>query len=137
MYAGYECCVYDIHLLILIGMLNAMCMALGFVMEMIPFGELDYIAVVCFWLGSLSVASAWSPIVSYLLERGNDTPTFVFLAFSLTALMYCFFAINAYMYRIQKKYGFIRSELIYAILSMTAKSFFCYVLFAGFRSAAD
>lgn len=127
--------IYDVHLLCLIGALTGLCMVCGALMEMAPATPRAWLPRALFWLGSVALTLAWLPILCYFFSHTGDIPGFVYAAFLLTAVMYGLFALNMWLYRIQRRYRFDRAEYIYVLLSFVAKTFLAFDVFGGFKAS--
>jgi len=132
--------IYDIHSLLSIALFTGITMIFGWLLELIPREDEDYhkLAVGLFTLGSFTCLFSWLPIFCYFFEAvSNDVPGFVIAAFFGTFIAYSCFALNMYLYYFPKLYGFITSEMIYVVLSFTAKTFLAWDVWGGFKASDD
>ena len=128
--------IYDIHTLFLIACLTGICNLSGLIIEMLPKDQVKAAKSV-FWLASLAVIVSWLPILCYFFEDTDGIPGFVYAAFLLTAVMYVLFGANNYIASFTSIYDYARAEMIYVILSFTAKTFLAYDVWGGYKAAEE
>lgn len=89
-------------------------------------------------LGWVTVFTPWLVMLCYfsanakrLSDENDDLPNFVYVAFLGTLLLFILFGVNSYCCSILKMYSFPQAEVIYIILSFTAKTFLAADVFGG------
>ena len=127
---------------------------LGYVIEIIPHPGMkgydeksplvstyDHLRKCAYALSSASIMSAWLVIFCYFFHaatgKGSDVPDFVYAAFLGTFVLFCTFATNSFLCHILNKYDFATAEMIYVILSFTAKTFLAADVFGGLNASTD
>ena len=141
--------VHDVHLWFLILCMHAVGMFLGQLIELLPKNDSSEegavtthtLRVVTFSLGSASIFLPWLVIFCYFFKAatrdGSDMPDFVYAAFLGTFVLFLTFGTNSFCCHILKLYDFATAEMIYVILSFTAKSFLAADVFGGLNASND
>ena len=95
-------------------------------------------------LGWVTVFTPWLVMLCYfsanakrLSDENDDLPNFVYVAFLGTLLLFILFGVNSYCCSILKMYSFPQAEVIYIILSFTAKTFLAADVFGGLNSSSN
>lgn len=132
------CGIYDIHLLFLIGCLTGICNLTGLVVEFMPKSE-KKTAFGVYMIGWIALIVSWLPPLCYFFKavKTGNIPGFVVAAYALTAVCYIAFGLNYHLHWFSGKYDFAKSEIIYIVLSFTAKSFLAWDVFGGYRAAGS
>jgi hypothetical protein len=129
-------------------------MLLGYVIEIIPHPGMDgydqesklvptysHLRKVAYALSSASIFAPWLVIFCYFFAAATgkdaDIPDFVYAAFLGTFVLFLTFAANSYFCHILNKYDFATAEMIYIILSFTAKTFLAADVFGGLSASTD
>merc|ERR1711871_396116 len=93
-------------------------------------------------IGWVTVFTPWLVMLCYfsanakrLSDENDDLPNFVYAAFLGTLLLFVLFGVNSYCCSILKMYSFPQAEMIYIILSFTAKTFLAADVFGGLNSS--
>lgn len=138
--------VKDVHLWFMIIVGHFVGMLLGWIIEILPSEgncgrtEFSFILVkkILWNIASVSIFSPWIVMLCYFFRAttSEPPPDFVYAAFLGTLLLFCTFGINSYLHIIGK-YDFPTSELIYIILSFTAKTFLAADVFGGLAAAEE
>lgn len=127
--------IYDVHSLFMIGGLTGICNVCGYLIEKIPRGENQDVAYGIFWTASVALGLSWLPMLCYFFSETDGIPEFVYVAYLMTFLLYCCFALNMYLYYFAGKYDFESAEYYYIILSFTAKTFLAWDVWGGFKAS--
>lgn len=129
-------------------------MFLGYIIEIIPHPGMDgydnqsklntlysNIRLLIYIISSISIFTPWLVIFCYFFHAtttgGGDVPDFVYAAFLGTFILFLTFGTNSYLCHIQNKYSFVTAEMIYIILSFTAKTFLAADVFGGLNASTD
>jgi len=93
-------------------------------------------------IGWVTIFTPWLVMLCYfsanakrLSDENDDLPNFVYAAFLGTLLLFVLFGVNSYCCSILKMYTFPQAEIIYIILSFTAKTFLAADVFGGLNSS--
>lgn len=93
-------------------------------------------------IGWVTVFTPWLVMLCYfsanakrLSDENDDLPNFVYAAFLGTLLLFVLFGVNSYCCSVLKLYKFPKAEMIYIILSFTAKTFLAGDVFGGLNSS--
>lgn len=93
-------------------------------------------------IGWVTIFTPWLVMICYfsanakrLSDENDDLPNFVYAAFLGTLLLFVLFGVNSYCCSILKMYTFPQAEIIYIILSFTAKTFLAADVFGGLNSS--
>ena len=87
---------------------------------------------------SVSLCHGWLLCAtSFKGASESAPPDFVYAAFLGTLLLFILFGVNSYLNRIAKKYDFETAEIVYVVLSFTAKTFLAADVFGGLNAASD
>lgn len=129
--------VYDVHTSFLVAVLTGICNILGIAIEAMPKDPETRRGVPLFlyWVASIALIASILPQLCYFFSNVENIPGFVYAAYLLTFVCYLGFALNFYFYYFLDWYDFSRSEVIYVILSFTAKTFLAWDVFGGFKAA--
>jgi hypothetical protein len=139
------CQISDIHIWFLIFVMTAIGMLMGLLLEQLPKVG-DKIDTIChtkvtsmkkiiFTLSACSIFIPWLVICCYFFNDSEKIPSFVYVAFLGTLVMFILFGVNSYNHNILGKYNFYRAECVYVILSFTAKTFLACDVFGGLAAA--
>jgi hypothetical protein len=127
--------MWDLPSLLLIFALNAMMLFCGLMMEQQnrPGQPVNWTP---FWFGCFAGAIPWVVIALYLFSPGaggGDPPGFVFAVFFSLFAFYNAFAANMWLQyrRVGPWRDYLFGELVYVILSLTAKSALAWQVFFG------
>ena len=151
------CGIHDCHLWLLILLSTCIGMFCGLLIELMsqfeisrnfnvdlekqPKITIDLFKKLLFALGSACIFVPWLVIFCYFFEAatrpGSNMPNFVYAAFLGTFVMFLLFGINSYCCNILKLYSFQKAEMIYIILSFTAKTFLAADVFGGLNAQSD
>lgn len=148
------CGVHDVHLWLLIFAMHSVGMFLGLILEFLPQTEkgnsddegpngvkFSSIRKITYWLGTASICTPWLVLFCYFFKAttgdGSGPPDFVYAAFLGTFVLFSTFGINSFCCHILKLYDFHRAEMIYCILSFTAKTFLAADVFGGLNASSD
>jgi hypothetical protein len=145
--------IHDVHLWFLILLTHTVGMFLGYVIEIIPHpGMIGYdpqsklvpifshLRYVCYMISSLSISIPWLVIFCYFFnaaKNGDGIPDFVYAAFLGTFVLFLTFAANSAACHLYNRYDFATAEMIYIILSFTAKTFLAADVFGGLNASTD
>jgi hypothetical protein len=66
-----------------------------------------------------------------------DIPVFVYFAFLGTLVLISLFGVNSFAHPILRLYSFPEAEVVYVVLSFTAKSFLATDVFGGLRASSN
>lgn len=127
--------IYDISALIPIFVVNAMMILFGWMMELHN-QSTEKTNWTSFYFGCIAGLAAWVVIAIYLFgagESGHQAPSFVYWIYFSIFLFFNCFAVNQVLQ--YKKIGpwrdYLYGEKAYIILSLVAKSFLAWQVFAG------
>ena len=130
-------------------MMHGIGMSMGFLIEILPRSELcpsnpikmSTLRNVVQTLGSVCICTPWLVIFCYFFTAvtrdGADVPDFVYAAFLGTFILFSTFALNSLLCHNFQLYDFHRAEMIYIILSFTAKTFLAADVFGGLNAQSD
>lgn len=145
------CRITDVHIWFFIFFSTLIGMACGLVLELLPHPtedknlpplpmSFDAIRKLIFSVGSLAVFSPWLVMLCYFFKaakNSDDMPDFVYAALLLTLILFVCFGLNAFFCQVLGWYPFHKAEMIYIILSFTAKTFLAADVFGGLKAAED
>ena len=129
--------VTDLAALIAIAVVNASMILFGWIMEMVNRAD-GRVWWTPFWFGCVAGAAPWIAIATYLfvnLQRdgAEGPPGFVYAIIVTIFVLFNIFALNQFLqYRqIGRWKDYIFGEIVYIILSITAKSVLAWQIFAN------
>merc|ERR1712146_604497 len=140
------CGIHDVHLIMMLCVGTCLGMFLGLVVEFLPREDnkddmipASYIRNIVYAIAAFSIFVPWLVIMCYFFQGASESapPDFVYAAFLGTLLLFILFGVNSYLNRIAKKYDFETAEIIYVVLSFTAKTFLAADVFGGLNAASD
>jgi len=147
------CRITDIHLWFLIFVCTGLGMLCGWALELLPYPKSrreeqwplplppSVLRNLIFSIGTLTVFTPWIVLGSYFfqaaLDTNSDIPDFVYLAFLLTLVFFACFGLNSFLCHIIGYYDFPTAEMIYVLLSFTAKTFLAADVYGGLAAASD
>ena len=140
------CGIHDVHLIMMLCVGTCLGMLMGLVVEFLPREDnkddmiaSSFIRNFIYTIACFSIFVPWLVIICYFFQGAAQSapPDFVYAAFLGTLLLFILFGINSYLNRIAKRYDFETAEIIYIVLSFTAKTFLAADVFGGLRAAAD
>jgi hypothetical protein len=129
--------ITDVAALIAIAFVNASMILFGWIMEMVnlPDGERWWTP---FWFGCVAGIGPWAAIAAYLainvnIEGAETPPTFVYAIIVTIFVFFNCFALNQWLqYRgVGKWKDYVFGEVVYIVLSLTAKSALAWQIFAN------
>jgi len=146
--------IHDVHLWFLILLMHTIGMFLGYVIEMIPHSGMDgydsqsklvpiysHLRQTCYVISSLSISFPWLVIFCYFFNAAKNgdgnIPDFVYAAFLGTFILFLTFAANSAACHLFNRYDFATAEMIYIVLSFTAKTFLAADVFGGLNASTD
>jgi hypothetical protein len=145
--------ISDVHLWFLIFVMHAIGMFLGQVIELIPKTEIDpssnIVVPMSFsslkkWIYTLSAISIFTPwlvmfcyFFTSVSNSADGVPDFVYVAFLGTFVLFATFGVNSLCHNILGYYDFPTAEIVYIVLSFTAKTFLAGDVFGGLRAGED
>jgi RsiW-degrading membrane proteinase PrsW (M82 family) len=129
-------------------------MFIGYVIEIIPHPGMEgydensklvvtfsHLRQVAYALSTASILAPWLVIFCYFFTAATgkdaDIPDFVYAAFLGTFVLFSTFATNSFLCHILNKYDFATAEMIYIVLSFTAKTFLAADVFGGLNASTD
>lgn len=137
--------ITDVHLWFSTFMFTTVGIGCGAILELLPkhtwaredhVVSLSTIKSLCFWLGSVAIFTPWLIIICYFFRAASsEMPDFVYAAFLGTLLLFTTFGMNSYFHNICNKYDFSTAEVIYIVLSFTAKTFLAADVFGGLNAS--
>lgn len=125
-------------------------MFMGLIIELLPQDEYDHskaagavsnytLRVLTYVLASFSIFLPWLVIFCYFFKaatrEGSDIPDFVYAAFLGTFVLFLTFGANSFLCHINKRYEFPTAEIVYIVLSFTAKTFLAADVFGGLNAS--
>jgi hypothetical protein len=129
--------ITDLAALIAIAFVNASMILFGWIMEMVNRAD-GRVWWTPFWFGCVAGAAPWVAIVTYLAvnvqrEGAESPPGFVYVIIVTIFVLFNIFAVNQFLqYRqIGKWKDYIFGEVVYIVLSLTAKSVLAWQIFAN------
>jgi len=85
-----------------------------------------------YWVASIVLGTAWLVILCYLCKTTRKFgESYVDVAFFILTVLYLGIGVNFYLERFCGKYSFAKAEFIYIVLSLAAKSAFCWNIYGG------
>lgn len=94
-------------------------------------------------LGWVTIFTPWLVMISYFTaaakrmdDENDEFPGFVYAAFLGTLILFVCFGVNSYCCTILKMYSYSQAEIIYIVLSLTAKTFLAADVFGGLSSSS-
>lgn len=146
------CRITDIHIWFLVFTSTAVGMLCGQALELLPAAgsseendwpmpiKAKYLRELIYSIGTLCIFLPWMVLLCYFFyacENTTDMPDFVYGAFLGTLVFFMCFGINSLNCQILGLYPWHTSELIYIVLSFTAKTFLAADVFGGLKAAED
>ncbi len=128
--------IWDFWSLVMIFVLNAVTMMLGYQMELLN-QKTEKTRWSPFLLGTVTGFTPWVIIFAYFIAAINSTgaepPTFVYLILIIYFVLFNVFALNMVLqYKgVGKWKDYLYGERIYIVLSFVAKTALAWIVFAG------
>ena len=123
------CGVQEVQVLQAVGFLTATCMIFGALVE----GALPTAMITprhIFWLGCVPFLGAWVLIFGAFIRNSDGAPDFVYALVFVLFFCECAFGVN----QIRYASSYLQREVVYSLLSPTAKFTLALVTYGGLRA---
>lgn len=128
--------IWDFWSLVMIFVLNAMMIMLGYLMELVN-QKTEKTSWSSFILGCISGGFPWVVLFSYftgaVIASENNVPKFVYLIFVIYLVLFMSFAVNQVLqYKAVGRWkDYLYGERMYIVLSFVAKTLLVWLVFTG------